>query len=400
MKAAARRICPWIAAALALAALAGCPPRPAPRVPSDLIRLAPEAVPRLVDDLGYDGLEASIAQSLAYLARLPADRTFRFGTDTYDRDHLARSLAHFRRLVADRPAPEALRRRITAAYRVYRSTGGDGDGRVLFTGYYEPVLRGCRRPGAGCRYPVYGRPADLVTIDLRPFDEDCAGRRIQGRWTGRTVVPYPDREAIETDHALAGRAPVLAWVEDPVALFFLHIQGSGRIALAEGGTLRLHYHATNGRPYRSIGRLLIDRGAIPADQMSMQAIRAYLHAHPRERDAVLAHNPSYVFFETVDAGPLGSLGVALTPGRSVATDPRHFPRGALAFVQSRKPLAAGQKEIAEWVPFSRFVLNQDTGGAIRGPGRADLFWGDGPYAELAAGHMQHPGHLYFLVRKP
>ena len=216
----------------------------------------------------------------------------------------------------------------------------------------------------------------------------------------RRLVPYADRQAIEQADALAGKAPILAWVKDPVALFFLHVQGSGRIALDEGGTLRLHYRATNGRPYRSIGRLLIDRGAVAREDMSMQAIRAYLAAHPDRRAEVTAHNPSYVFFETVTGGPFGSLGVALTPGRSVATDPDHFPRGALAFVASRKPLTADGRRISEWTPFGRFVLNQDTGGAIRGPGRADLFWGDGPYAELAAGHMQHTGRLYFFVLAP
>ncbi len=410
MRAASRRIALG-AAVCVLALLAACAPQPpagvpvpappaAPEAPVDLVPLDPEQVPAFIDDLGYNELDRAIDQSLAYLARVPADQSFRFGPDTYDRAWMVRSLEDFRALIAAKPDAALLRRRVLDRYRVYRSGGSDRNGRMLFTGYYEPILDGCRRPCQACPHPVYGLPDDLLRIDLSPFGERFAGQHIVGRLSGNTVVPYPERRAIEEENVLSGKAPVLAWVADPVDLFFLHIQGSGRVRLAEGGSLGLHYRGTNGRPYRSIGQLLIEKGAIRREEMSMQAIKDYLRAHPEQRAEVLAYNPSYVFFETAAAGPVGSLAVPLTAGRSLATDSACFPKAALAFVETQKPLLAASDQIAAWMPFGRFMLNQDTGGAIRGPGRADLFWGDGPYAELAAGHLKHPGSLYFLVLKP
>jgi membrane-bound lytic murein transglycosylase A len=388
---------------LAVALMTACAPRPPvkpPPPPPDLVLLGADQVPALVDDQGYRDLARAIAQSLTYLHRVPADRTYRFGSDTYDRDWMIRSLEDFQALIAGEPDAAQLRRQIVARYQVYRSSGRDGQGEVLYTGYYEPEIDGCRRPGPGCRHPVYGLPEDLLTIDLSPFGERFAGQRIVGRLSGNTVVPYPDRRAIEMENAIAGKAPVLAWAADPVDLFFLHIQGSGRIRLGDGSHLGLRYRATNGRPYRSIGGLLIESGEISREKMSMQAIKAYLRTHPERCGEVLAYNPSYVFFETGKDGPVGSLGVALTPGRSLATDPSCFPRAALTFVQCQKPLLAASDRIDQWVPFGRFMLNQDTGGAIRGPGRADFFWGSGAYAEMAAGHLKHPGTLYFIVLKP
>ncbi len=376
--------------------LAGCVPRVAP---PDLAPVAPDQIPDLVDDMALDGLALATEQSLVYLKRLPADRRFRFGSDMFDRDHLILSLERFAQLLAQGD-PVHLGEALHREFRFYRAAGKDASNTVLFTGYYEPTLQGCRRPDSHCRYPVYGQPEDLISVDLSPFGDKFAGQRIVGRFDGHTLVPYPDREAIESGGILAGKAPILAWAVDPVDLFFLQIQGSGRIALSEGGLLRLRYAGSNGRPYRSIGKLLIDRQAISAQAMSMQAIRAYLHEHPRQQEEVLNYNPSYVFFEISQGGPFGSLGVALTPGRSLATDPQHFPRGALAFVRCVKPLTDDGRHIVEWTPFGRFMLNQDTGGAIRGPGRADLFWGSGPYAELAAGHLKHPGTLYFFVLDP
>jgi membrane-bound lytic murein transglycosylase A len=221
-----------------------------------------------------------------------------------------------------------------------------------------------------------------------------------GRYTGQTVVPYYDRREIDDENVLAGKAEPLAWVKDPVDVFFLQIQGSGKVFLDTGQVVNVHYHGTNGRPYRAIGALLIQEQIIPKEEMSMQKIRAYLHAHPEEMAAVFNYNPSYVFFKLESEGPLGYINVLLTPGRSIALDRRIFPPAALAFIQTKKPVVDSARQIDSWTNFSRFVLNQDTGGAIRGPGRADLFWGNGPYAEIAAGHLKHTGKLYFLILKP
>jgi membrane-bound lytic murein transglycosylase A len=238
-----------------------------------------------------------------------------------------------------------------------------------------------------------------MTVDLEKFRSQYRGVHLVGRCEGNKVVPYFSREEIETAGALAGKGYELAWVADPVALFFLQIQGSGRIRLVNGDSLRVGYAASNGRAYRSIGGVLIERGVIPPEEMSMQAIRRYLVDHPEETAEVLNTNASYVFFRKVEEGPRGSLSVPVTPGRSIATDSTLFPRGALAFIQCQKPIFARDGVITGWQPFGRYVLNQDTGGAIRGPARVDLFWGSGPFNQTAAGHLRHEGALYFLLLK-
>ena len=385
-----------------IAIVTGCAAPIAPpqgELPS-LVRIRPPDYPHFADDMYYDGLLHAIDRSVAYLTPLPPDRVFAFGLDRFPAAHVLRSLETFRDFIRNRPPPSALNRFIADNYWVYRSAGSDQQGRVLFTGYYEPVLQGSLVPSAEFPVPVYARPRDLVTIDLGPFAPDLKGRTITGRFTGQTLVPYYDRREIEAWGKLEDRAPTLLWLKDPVDLFFLQVQGSGRVYLQNGQSRNLHYDAANGRPYRSIGKLLLEEGKIARDQMSMQAIRDYLRRHPAETPAILNHNPSYVFFQTEAESPLGALGVKLTPGRSVALDRRWFPRTGLLFIETSKPLVDGDLRIRRWTDLRRFALAQDTGGAIRGPGRADLFWGNGPYAEIAAGHLQHPGTFYFLVLKP
>ena len=216
----------------------------------------------------------------------------------------------------------------------------------------------------------------------------------------KKVLPYYSRYQIEAERELAGKGLEMAWLKDPLDAAFLHVQGSGRLRLPDGKELLVHYQASNGRPYRSIGRYMIEKGFLASEEMSMQAIRKYLTENPEVLDEVLNHNPSYVFFRQVENGPLGSLGVLLTPGRSVALDSRVFPKGALGFVVCQKPLVNDQGDIIGWNQFYRFVVNQDTGGAIKGAGRADIFWGSGPYAELTAGHLRHEGDLYILIKEP
>jgi len=184
-----------------------------------------------------------------------------------------------------------------------------------------------------------------------------------------------------------------------VDVAFFQIKGSGRIMLPGGESIAVGYAASNGRPYRSIGRYMYKNGLIPKEQLSMQGIRKYLREHPGRVQEVLDYNPSYVFFTRRDTGPVGNIGVQVTPGRTVALDARLFPKGALAFMCCEKPVLDGRGDIVEWKKFCRFVVNQDTGGAIKGAGRADLFWGSGPYAEMAAGHLKHEGDLYILIPK-
>ncbi|MGA7144483.1 MAG: MltA domain-containing protein [Desulfobacterales bacterium] len=365
-----------------------------------LIKIDPSRYPGFLDDMDYDGLENCIRQSISYLNRVAPTAEFRFGQDVFNTPHMIRSLEHFLDFIRTKPLEDQLIKYIRDNYLVYTSIGSDNSKQVLFTGYYEPALEGSLKKDATYKFPIYARPDDLTTVDLSLFSPQFQSKTIVGRYTNHSVIPYYDRREIENDRLLEGKTKVIAWVKDPIDLFFLQIQGSGKIYLDNGKTVNVHYHATNGQPYRSIGKLLVDEGKIPIEEISMQKIRHYLHDHPQEVEAVLNYNPSYVFFKIEQNGPIGCLEVELTPGRSIALDRRLFPAGALAFIETQKPLISGDGIIRKWTVLSRFVLNQDTGGAIRGPARADIFWGSGPYAEIAAGHMQEHGSLYFLILKP
>jgi membrane-bound lytic murein transglycosylase A len=356
--------------------------------------------PDFTDDLEYDGLEHSMQQSISYLRRIPADRMFVFGKDRFEAAHMIRSLQQFLGYIQTKPSARDLEKFIRSNFWVYRSIGRDRNGEVLFTGYYEPYLKGSLYPNKEYRFPIYSLPKDLIKIDLSPFAGKYAGEKIIGRFIGETVVPYYDRREIDYENVLEGKSGPLVWLKDPVDVFFLQIQGSGKVFLDNGQVINVHYIESNGRPYRSIGKLLIEKKKIAQEQMSMQKIRSYLREHPEDIAPILNHNPSYVFFKIEPEGPLGSLEIKLTPGRSIALDQRIFPAAALAFIKTKKPVVDSTGQIDSWIDCTRFVLNHDTGGAIRGPGRADLFWGNGPYAEIAAGHLAHTGRLYFLVLKP
>jgi membrane-bound lytic murein transglycosylase A len=391
-------------ALLLLAAIVsfGChaPLKKEAREPKEALREVHFFPPKFYDDMDLDSLTLAVRRNLEYLTRLPSETVFHYGPNKFTCQQVRESQEHFLDLLSKGLDADQLDREIRGQFRVYQATGHTGEGRVLFTGYYEPVYEGRLVPDETFRYPLHRAPDDLVRIDLSPFAEKFKGETIVARIEGKKVLPYYSRQEIGAGKALEGRGLELAWLKDPVDLFFLHIQGSGRLKLPDGQELLVQYHASNGRPYRSIGRYLIDGGFVPREEMSMQSIRSYLNQNPEVLDEVLNYNPSYVFFRRVDQGPLGSLGVLLTPGRSIALDPRVFPKGALGFISTEKPLINNQVEIEGWTKFSRFVLNQDSGGAIKGAGRADLFWGSGPYAELAAGHLQHEGDLYILIKKP
>jgi membrane-bound lytic murein transglycosylase A len=376
-------------------------PPPTPPTPrAALEQLAPRDYPYFADDNDYHQLSHSLAMSLAYLRKLPPDRRMAFGADSYSVSHLIRSLTVFDKIVRTRPAPDALNQLIRSRFRVYRSTGRPKKKDVLFTGYFEPLLHASRVPGPRFPVPVHTRPSDLVEIDLGAFAADLKGRTISGKYTGRSVVPYPTRGGIRRLAGFERIAPPVVWLRDEIDLFILQIQGSGRVELENGQQFNVLYDGSNGRPYRSIGRLLIDEGRIPAGKMSMQAIRTYLRQHPREARAILDQNPRYIFFKEADEGPLGALGQLLTPLRSLAVDRSQLPSAALAFIVVPFPQVNRTGAIEKWTPYHGFALAQDAGSAIKGPGRIDLFMGAGDLAATAAGHLKHPGALYFLVLNP
>jgi membrane-bound lytic murein transglycosylase A len=365
-----------------------------------LIRIDSSEYPDFFDDMDYDGLENCILGSVSYLNRVPPTRIFRFGQDVFNTAHMIKSLEYFLNFIRTKPLKDELIQYIKENYLIYTTVGSDTPEQVFFTGYFEPVIQGRLYKDTEYQFPIYVRPDDLTTIDLSLFSPQFKGETIVGRYINHSVVPYYDRKEIEHQGLLEGKVQEIAWLKDRLDLFFLQIQGSGKIYLDNGEFINVHYHGSNGQPYRSIGKLLVDEGKISREEISMQKILDYLRNHPEEIETVLNYNPSYVFFKVEQDGPLGSLEVKLTPGRSIALDRRFFPSAGLAFIETKKPSINGDGTIQKWVAFSRFVLNQDTGGAIRGPDRADLFWGNGPYAEIAAGHMQELGNLYFLILKP
>ena len=263
----------------------------------------------------------------------------------------------------------------------------------LFTGYYEPSLRGSRRRSEAYPVPLFRKPDDLLTLDLADWSDRFEGDRISGRVGDGTFKPYYERAEI-AGGALDGRDLELVWVDDAVDAFFLHIQGSGRVELEEGGEMRVGYGGQNGRPYYAIGRELVERGALTLEEVSLQSIRAWLAAHPEEAAAVMATNPSFVFFRELEGeGPVGTMGVALTPGRSLAVDRAFLPLGAPVWLDGLAPSADGSGDRA----LRRLLVAQDTGGAIKGPVRGDVFWGHGPDAEEIAGHMKHEGRLWLML---
>ncbi|MEW5908926.1 MAG: MltA domain-containing protein [Thermodesulfobacteriota bacterium] len=365
-----------------------------------LERLPLSSYPDFSDDMSFDGLEYGIENSLSYLRRLPSDKLFSFGEDHYSISHIIRSLNEFLAFIQKKPDPRTLNSFIRSRYLIYRSTGKERSREVLFTGYYEPIITGSLEKHPPYVIPIYPKPHDLTVVDLSLFSARCERKTIIGRYTEGRILPYYDRKEIDVEKKLEGKTAPLAYLKDPIDLFFLQIQGSGKLILDSQQTAILHYHISNGLPYRSIGNYLIEKGKLHRSEISMQRIRSYLIDHPEEMQDILNSNQSYVFFKFEDQGPKGALDVLLTPGRSIALDARIFPPGSLGFIHSRKPLIDSAGQIRHWSSFSRFVLNQDTGGAIKGPGRADLFWGNGPYAEIAAGHMQHPGSLFFLILNP
>jgi membrane-bound lytic murein transglycosylase A len=275
-------------------------------------------------------------------------------------------------------------------------------GVALFTGYYEPILPGSRARTSRFTAPLLAAPSDLVSVDLTPYADagmvpaDLRGKSLRGKLQGKKLVPYEDRNRIAAANALAGRAEPLAWVADEVELFFLQIQGSGQIRLEDGTLLRVNYADQNGHPYRSIGKLLRDR--IPPETMSLQALKAWLRANPGKVRETLDYNPSYIFFRRVDEGPLGNIQVPLTPGRSLAMDARLLPKGGVAWIETAPPQAATPGG-ATPTPLRRFGVVQDTGGAITGHGRVDIFWGTGDEAERIAGPFKREGRVFLLVAR-
>lgn len=284
--------------------------------------------------------------------------------------------------------PDTIRTFLHTQLTPYRLRTPEGNNKGLVTGYYEPVYRGAKAYSPEYPVPVYGPPADMITVSLESIYPELQGKRLRGRLEGNRLVPYDNAEQIRE---LGVNAKAIAWLNNPMDLQFLQIQGSGRIQLPNGEQLRVGYADQNGHPYRPIGRWLIEQGELDASAVNMNSIRSWAEANPARLNELLASNPSYVFFSTRPAnneGPRGSLNVPLTAGYSVAIDRKVIPLGSLLWLSTTRP------DTQEAV--IRPVAAQDTGGAIVGEVRVDLFWGTGPEAGDLAGHMKQDGEVWLL----
>ena len=392
----------YLSAIIILLIIGGCYPLVKKEVkePAKALTKVKYFWPKFQDDMDIDSLSLAIESDLQYLNQLKDDTLFTYGPDKFPAEHVRESLKTFLSIFKQSSDSKKFNQYLRKKFYLYKAAGFWGSKKVLFTGYFEPIFDGSLERDSMHRYPIYRRPDNLLTIHLGLFRPALSGQRIMARIQGNSLVPYYTRKDIMERKILEKKNLEIAWLKDPLDVAILQIQGSGMIKLPTGEIIRAGYSASNGHPYKSIGRYMIDNGYITADNLSLQTIRSYIKQNPDIKDEILNYNPSYVFFRLLESGPLGNIGVPLTPGRSLAVDDRLFPKGALVYIRCQKPIMGKDGNITGWVPFSRFLLNQDTGGVIKGTGRADIFWGSDPYAELAAGNLKHNGEMYFLVKRP
>ncbi|MEZ6197262.1 MAG: MltA domain-containing protein [Planctomycetota bacterium] len=384
----------------ALAVLAGCASQTKPDPKKDYSRqLAPgQSALELVTDIAqypdframYDDREDAIRAlrlSRGWFDKPSSKTHYPFEHFTHER--VSASLDRLIEILEQSGRGEEMSGLIIRDFDVYRSVGWDGGGGVLFTGYCQPIFAGSRERTERFRYPLYGLPPDLV----KDPDGTPRGRRVGGK-----IEPYPTRAEIDGGRLFEGQGLELVWLDSPLDVFVVHVQGSARIELESGETFYAGYAGKTDRPYSSLGGALVEDGKIAAESVSLAAIRRYFDSHPEELEGYLNRNESYVFFqEYPPGGPYGSLGLPVTPMKSLATDKSIFPRGAACAVDTTIPVFQGERLTTK--PFVSLAADQDTGGAIRSAGRCDIFVGIGPEAETIAGYTKHEGRLFYLFLK-
>ncbi len=326
--------------------------------------------------------------SISWFRDYPSSRQF-YPLHEFTHEHSAQSLEHFRQVVIAAQSPQALQARILQDFDVYQSVGCDMKGTVLFTGYYHPIYPASLEPVGQFQHPLYRMPPDLV----KGPDGAILGRRLPNG----SIVKFPPRQQLESSGMLRGLE--LVYVRSRFEAFVIHVQGGATLQLQDGRMMEIGYAASNGHDYRSVRELLVEDGKIDPYKASLGAMKAYFDENPGELDRYISRNPRFIFFTETHGGPFGSLGQPVTPLRSLATDKTIFPRGNLTFVTTHlfQPIGPGQ---ARNDPFNQFMLDQDTGGAIRAPGRADIFIGTGHAAGQIAGRTAMEGKLYYLFLKP
>jgi len=339
------------------------------------------------DDLDPESLKLAIDRSINFYDKAGRNKVYCIDDREVGAQDLKETLFAFRDILENGSDGNDLKEKISEEFNVYQITGHDDEGSVLFTGYYVPLLEGSRERTDHYKYPLYRVPPDLVIKDNQV-----------GRMENGELIPYYSRREIDVEGVLQGKNLELIWVSDPLALFSLHIQGSGKIKLEDGTILTVGFAQTNGLPFRSVTKYMLKEGRIQKNEASYR--HEFLKGKSdQEIYDVLSYNERYIFFRFLETDPVGSLGETVTPDRSIATDPDYFPEGALAFIRLRKPVFDAEGHINERMEFSRFVLSQDKGAAIKGPGRVDIFCGSGDKAELTAGTLKEEGELFLLLKK-
>lgn len=337
------------------------------------------------------GLERAIDKSLQYLAAPSSKRVYPSGLpeDTITHDQVQASLLDFKELLRTINSPDEFQQNLLTRYDVYESWGYDSKGSVWFTGYFTPIYYGSRTPTGEFKYPVYKCPTDLVRDQITG---DIQGRRM----ADGSLQPYPTRKELVQSGQLRGLE--LVYLKDPLEAYIIQVQGSAKIILPDGTNMVIGYDGKNGRDYRGLGSELVKDGKIEKKRLSLPAVLMYFQQHPEEQENYMMRNDSFAFLKEypVSEWPSGSLGVQVTPQRSLATDKKIFPRASMTFINVDKPTADG----SAMQPYQGFVLDQDTGGAIRAAGRADIYMGIGAEAGMQAGAQFAKGKLYYVFLKP
>lgn len=347
-----------------------------------------------LDDFDHRSLLQASQRQAIYLRKIPATQQFTLADHTFSASWLLTSIEYFIDILERESEPRKITKILSDNFVVFQAVGvenADSRGQMLVTGYFELNAEGSLRPIAPFLYPIYRPPHDLIS-------RRSGSKTVTGRFKGKTLAPYWTRAEIETRTLLAGSE--LVYLKDPIEAFLLHIQGSGKIRLRDGSSKAVRYATSNGHPYRSIGKLLIDEGRLTREQATLPEIENYLKRHPQEMQRIFHYNPRFIFFDWGNGtGPQGSNDISLTAGRSIAVDQKIIPPGTIAFLSTRRPVFDSRNSLKGWLPLGRFVFPQDSGAAIQGPGRVDLFLGDSHEARLAAGLMREKGSLYILVKK-
>ena len=351
------------------------------------------------DDLNKKSLVNAIEQSVVYLKRIPQNTLFKYGTIKYSAKEVIQSFNLFKMIIETSSTRGQMLDALNTQFLMFGSSSNPED-KVMFTGYYEPVFKGSLTRTARFHVPVYKKPDDLKVLELGDFRNSLKDRTIVYRQIGNQIAPYYSRREIMENGILSKQNLEIAWMEDPIDLFFLQIQGSGILELPSGKLIKLAYAGANGRKYSSIGKLLVAENKMVLEDVSMESLRQYLENHPLEIKDILYHNKSYTFLQAKEenVGPRGNINVPLTAERSVATDTFAFPKAALGYIITEVPDVTGNIENPT-KRVLRFILNQDTGGAIRGSNRVDLFWGNGSIAEKSAGRMRSFGKIFFIIAR-